>query len=64
MPDINKTHYDELELSTEFKLFYVAFSNLRNFLEKSYDEKMIDKSILKEMIKVLDVYDNIYKSDK
>ncbi len=64
LPDINKTQFDELELSTEFKLFYVMFSNLRSFLEKAYEEKKIDKSILKEMLKVLDVYDNLYNTNE
>ena len=42
----------------------VMFSNLRSFLEKAYEEKKIDKSILKEMLKVLDVYDNLYNTNE
>ena len=31
VPNLDKTHYDELELETEFNLFYVDFSTLDNF---------------------------------
>lgn len=60
IPDVRKTSLDPLELSSEFNLYYVKFSNLRNFLKKSADNNMINISILKEMNCVLDVYDEIY----
>ena len=60
MPDFNSTHYDELELATDFNLFYVVFADLKNFLKKSIDDGNIDAAIGNEMTNVVDVYYDLY----
>ena len=60
VPNLQETHYDELELETEFKLFYLPISELKSFLEKKIAEKEIDESIGVEMLFVVEEYDNIF----
>ena len=60
MPNFEETHYDELELATDFNLYYVVFSDLGNFLKKSISDGMIDVSIGREMLNVFDVYQELY----
>lgn len=60
MPDFNATHYDELELATDFNLFYVVFADLKNFLKKCIDSGSIDGAIGNEMLNVVDVYYDLY----
>ncbi len=60
LPNFSETHYDELELATEFNLFYVNFSDLEDFLKKNIDSGMIDVAIGKEMLKVVEVYNELY----
>ena len=64
LPDFSKTHYDELELATDFNLFYVNFSDLDSFLKKSINDGTIDLSIAKEMLQVVNVYNEIYGGKK
>ena len=56
MPNFEETQYDELELATEFNLFYVVFTDLENFLNKAIDEGSIDANICREMIYVFNAY--------
>ena len=58
MPNFQETHYDELELATDFNLFYVVFADLENFLKKSIDDGMIDPNIGREMIQVYQIYND------
>ncbi len=60
LPNFNETHYDELELATEFNLFYVVFADLENFLKKNISDGMIDTSIGREMLYVVDVYHELF----
>ncbi len=60
LPDFSRTHYDELELATDFELFYFNFSNLSLFLKKCLSEGSIDNNIGKEMLEVVNVYNQIY----
>lgn len=60
MPDFRQTHYDELELATDFNLFYVVFDDLENFLKKSMDDGMIDAAIGREMLLVFNEYQEMY----
>ena len=64
IPRIENTHYDELELETDFNLFYVPFSDLKNFLNKSIDSGSIDVNIGREMLHVVDVYNEVYGGKK
>ena len=60
MPNFQETHYDELELATDFNLFYVVFADLENFLKKGIDDGMIDPNIGREMIHVYNVYNEMF----
>ena len=60
VPNLQETHYDELELETEFKLFYLPISELQSFLEKKIEEKEMDEAIGVEMLFVVEEYKNIY----
>ena len=59
-PNLEETHYDELELSTDFDLFYLNFKDLKNFLIDCIEDDKIDKNIGREMINVCDVYFELY----
>lgn len=60
LPNLDETHYDELELATDFNLYYVNFSDFGNFLKKNISDGMIDASIGREMLNVFEVYKDIY----
>ena len=60
MPNFDETHYDELELETDFDLFYVNFNELKEFINKSLEDKQIDDKIAREMLYVKDIYDEVY----
>jgi hypothetical protein len=59
-PNYAETHYDELELATEFNLYYVNFPILEKFLKKCINDGSIDPNIGREMIHVYNVYNEIY----
>ena len=60
IPKLEETHYDELEIETDFNLFYVDFSTLDKFIEKQMDLGTIDVKIGREMLFVIEEYKNIY----
>ena len=60
LPDYSETHYDALELATNFDLFYIEFSNLKNFLMKCIEDDRIEDNIGREMIHVVDVYNEMF----
>ena len=60
VPNYNETRYDELELATDFDLFYVYFSDLDNFLKKCLEDGSIDKNIGREMLYVVEKYNDIF----
>ena len=60
IPCFEKTHYDELELASEFNLFYVDFSDLKNFLTKNLEIGKIDEKICREMLIVADEYSHLF----
>ncbi len=59
-PDLSKTKYDELELKTEFNLFYVEFKGLEDFLISKIDSNEMDPKIAREMVHVVKEYNKIY----
>lgn len=59
-PNYAETHYDELECQTDFNLFYISIRELRNFLKRAMDERNLDEKIGREMLLVLDEYNNLY----
>ena len=60
LPNFEETHYDEFELATEFDLFYIPFVDLKNFLQKCIEDEKIDPNIGREMIHVVEIYNEIY----
>lgn len=60
MPNYDETHYDSLELETDFDLFYVDFNNFKEFIHKGLEDRQIDDKIAREMLYVKDIYDEIY----
>ena len=59
-PDFSKTKYDELEMKTDFDLFYVDFSRLEEFLVSKIDSDEIDPKIAREMLHVVKEYNKIF----
>ena len=59
-PNFSNTKYDELELKTDFDLFYVDFSNLEKFINSKIDSNEIDPKIAREMLHVIKEYNKIY----
>ncbi len=59
-PNFNETHYDELELETDFNLFYVKFEGLDLFLKKCIENDAIDVNIGKEMVLVYNEYQEMF----
>lgn len=59
-PDFSKTKYDQLEMKTDFDLFYVDFSNIETFLISKIDSNEIDPKIAREMLHVVKEYNKIY----
>lgn len=59
-PDFSKTHYDELELATDFNLYYVNFKNLDSFLNKAITDSQVDAKIGREMILAFEEYNKKY----
>lgn len=60
MPNFEETSYDDLELETDFNLFYIKFKDLAEFLQKCIDDGSIDVKIGREMLLVVDEYNRLY----
>ena len=63
-PNYEETHYDELELATDFDLFYINFKDLKEFLIDCIEHDKIDPNIGREMINVTEVYNELYGGNK
>ena len=59
-PNIDETRYDELELETDFNLYYIELSNFHSFLLKAIEDGSIDSQIGMETLLVLDEYNEVY----
>lgn len=59
-PNFSETHYDELELATDFNLFYINFNDFDNFLQNGIESGSIDSNIGREMLYVVEEYHNIF----
>ena len=59
-PNFDNTHYDELEIQTDFNLFYVNLSNFSSFLQKNISSSKIDEKIGREMKIVYNEYNEIH----
>lgn len=59
-PDFEETMYDDLELETDFNLFYIDFATFDSFIEKSIEEKSIDEAIGREMLYVFSEYKEMF----
>jgi len=60
IPNFSETHYDELELVTQFNLYYIHFRYLKDFLLKSIEDGTTDSAIGREMLCVVDEYNKIF----
>ena len=60
VPNFDETHYDDLELATDFDLFYLNFSELKEFLQKEDASDRMDGNIAREMIHVVDEYNEMF----
>ena len=60
LPNYSETHYDELELSTEFNLFYIDFNQLDKFLLKNIESGSMDSNIGREMLYVVSEYNKLF----
>jgi len=60
VPNFSETHYDGLELATDFNLFYLSFSSLGDFLKEKSTSGEMDPKIAREMLYVVDEYHNIF----
>ncbi len=54
VPNFEETHYDSLELESDFNLFYLNFDGLESFLQKHMSSGEIDPKIGREMLHVMD----------
>ncbi len=64
VPNFDETHYDELELETDFDLFYVDFKDLKAFIERHMKEGNIDSKIAKEMLSVISIYEEEFGGER
>lgn len=64
IPNIEETHYDELELATDFNLFYINFSDFDSFLQKNIESGEIDSNIGRELQHVFQEYNKMFKEEK
>ena len=60
IPDLNNTEYDDIELQSEFNLFYVKLSDFETFINNCITEGTVDKNIANEMLIALDEYDYLF----
>lgn len=60
VPDLSNTEYDDIELQSEFNLFYVRLSEFERFINNCVVEGTIDKNIANEMLIALEEYDYLY----
>ena len=60
IPDLSNTEYDDIELQSDFNLFYVKLSDFENFIKNCMAEGTIDKNIANEMLIALDEYDYLF----
>ncbi len=61
VPNFNETRYDGLELATEFNLFYLSFSGLGDFLREKSEAGEMDPKIAREMLYVVDEYNQLFE---
>ena len=62
-PNLDETHYDELELATDFNLFYVNLEEIDSFIKKSMTNKSLDGNIGREMLYVFEEYKKQIKNN-
>ncbi len=61
VPNFKETQYDELELATDFELFYVNFDKLDSFLKDKLTEGKMDPNIMREMLCVVNEYHSLFE---
>lgn len=63
VPNFEETHYDSLELESDFNLFYLNFEGLESFLQKHMSSGEIDPKIGREMLHVMDEYHKMFPNE-
>lgn len=59
-PNYGETHYDELELSSDFNLYYVNIKDLEDLLQKGIEDGIMDQNIAREISYVMREYEEKY----
>lgn len=59
-PNFEETSYDDLELESDFNLFYIKFNDLGEFLQKCINDGTIDSNIGREMLLVVKEYMRLF----
>ena len=59
-PNLEETCYDDLELESDFNLFYIKFDVLDDFLQKCINDGTIDSNIGREMLLVVEEYNRLF----
>ena len=63
LPNFMETQYDELEMATDFNLYYINWKDLKSFLKERESSEEMDSNIAREMLHVIDEYNELFKKD-
>lgn len=64
IPDLNNTEYDDLEIETDFNLFYIKLDEFESFINKCIEEQTIEKTIASELLIAYEEYNLLYGNTK
>ena len=59
LPNFSETHYDDLEIQTDFNLCYIRLKDLADFLETTQKTGTTNKNIAREMLYALEEYNKV-----
>lgn len=62
LPNFMETQYDELEMATDFNLYYIKWKDLETFLQQQESQEM-DPNITREMLHVIEEYNRQFKEE-
>ena len=60
IPDLSNTEYDDIELQSDFNLFYIKLGEFEKFINNCISEGTVDNAIANEMLIALDEYDYLF----
>lgn len=64
VPNLEETKYDELELATDFNLFYINFKDFDSFIQKNIESGEIDPNIGRELQHVFHEYNKMFGGEE